>query len=64
MFVVCKRAPEGRVVTMRITSIDPTGSDFLTLMEELSRQGGTMRVELSNGKVYTVDYPPCLERLQ
>ena len=64
MYVLSKRTPEGRVVTMQLTSDDPTGNDFLTLLEQLSAHGGTLQVVLADGQVYSVEYPRCLRWLQ
>ena len=64
MYVISKRTQEGRVVTMQLTSDDPTGNDFLTLLDKLSILGGMMRIYMSDGEVYRVEYPPCLKLLQ
>ncbi len=64
MYVLSNKLPDGGVVTLRLTTENPEGSEFLTILEALAQHGGALLIYLHDGRVYNCDFPACWKWLQ
>ncbi len=64
MYVLSNKLPHGGVVTLRLTTENPEGSEFLTILGALAQHGGALLISLKDGRVYSCDFPACWKRLQ